>query len=200
VPDEPVTRLAAVAGEPRAGRAFAKAVAPGIHVGQAALASEGRQICRQQSLEVADGAFLVVVAAGIRVEAVAPRRIHADVMGELVQQRMNRRVRSEAEMVPDEPGLGLSPEGARDGLARRDRDTQHAVAAEQTLDGGCAERIATHDERLAPGARGLAHAQPGGGVRLRASIRRMTWRARSSASARRSNDSSRSLPSTSVSS
>src|SRR5690606_3455420 len=90
--EEPGPREARIAAPPRAGRSLSKAVAPRVHVGEGLLAPEARQIVGEQHLQIAHGAFLERVAARVLDEAPPPVRAHADVMAELVQQRVHRRV------------------------------------------------------------------------------------------------------------
>ena len=100
----------------------------------------------------------------------------------------------------DEAGLGRAPERAGDVSAGSDDHGFDTVARCKRGDRVGSEVCAGGDCR--DGQRDGLRVHPGvrGGAAAAASMRRTTWRARSSASARRSCDSSSSLPSTSVSS
>src|SRR5690349_9522415 len=110
-PAQPDAGIGGIRLEPGTRAAQPEGVAPGIHVGQHAVATQ-REFVGQQNLQVADGALLVVIAAGVAVEARTARGAHADVMAELVQQRMQRRVGADEEFVAAQPRLALAPVGA----------------------------------------------------------------------------------------
>jgi hypothetical protein len=125
--EQPLPRAASVPRPPRAGRAFAKAVTPAVHVGEAALAAEAAELVGEQQLEVADAALLVVVAARVGGQSRPALGVHADIVAELVQHGVRRCVGAHVESIADEPGFGLAPVRARDRLAVRELDDAHAV-------------------------------------------------------------------------
>ena len=201
---QPLARVRAVAVEPRARGAFAKAVTPRVHVGEATRGTEIAQAIGQQHLEIANPCFFGVVTAGVGSERSAPLRGHADIVTELVQERMCRGVRAHVDRVADEPRLRIAPIRARDRVARADGDEPCTVGVEQCGDFRAIERSERDDGRRfsrrgrcghdASYGRGTAAVAPSAWMRC------MTRRARSSASARRRISSSAALASTCVSS
>src|SRR5690606_5868204 len=129
---QPFAREARLAAPPVAHRAVADAVAPRVHAVEGLLSAEARQLVGEHALQIADGAFLARIAAGIGRERLAPRAVHADVMCELVQQRMCGRVGSRVETPALETGLRRAPVRARYRPPRRHFDEHDAVAREET--------------------------------------------------------------------
>src|SRR5690606_11660614 len=72
MPCKPRARVRAVARKPPAHAALAEAVTPRVHVVLHTIAAEARQLAGEHDLQIADGAFLVGVAAGVALERGAP--------------------------------------------------------------------------------------------------------------------------------
>src|SRR5882672_3345563 len=66
---QPGTGIGRVLLEPRARRTQPERIAPGVHVLEHSRATEHAELIRQQDLQVAHRAFLLVVAAGVAIEA-----------------------------------------------------------------------------------------------------------------------------------
>lgn len=109
---EPESCILGILLEPTLGRTQPKAVTPGIHVGEEALAPETRDGVRQQHLEITDCILFRVVAAGIRMQARSPIRVHADPMPRLMQNRVQRRLGCRMQDVADQAGFRFTPIGA----------------------------------------------------------------------------------------
>src|SRR5690606_14848496 len=192
--EQPPPREARVAAPPVADRAFAEAVAPRVHVVERLLAAEARQLVGEQDLQIADRALLVRVTAGIGRERIAPHAVHADVMPELVEQRMRGRIGAGIDPAALEAGFRRAPVRARNRLPERHVDELDAVAGEQLANRAGIERT---ERRDGDGSEHGGQESVRGALGRKASIRRITRRARSSASASRSTRASAALPSTS---
>lgn len=112
--EQPQPRVFGVLLEPLARRTQAERIAPVIQVAKRALAPTATDLVGEQHLQVTDATFLEVVATRIGIEPGAAFGGHADVVAGLVQQRMQRRVASDEDLVAHQPGFAFTPEAAGD--------------------------------------------------------------------------------------
>jgi hypothetical protein len=132
---QPSTGLRRILLEPRARGAETEAVAPGIHVGEGAFTAAAHaafilELLRQQDLQIAHRALLGVVTTCVRLETGAAFGCHADVVGRLVQHRMQRRIEPRVQHVAAQTGLAVAPIAAGNAAARRHQLELQAVTAE----------------------------------------------------------------------
>ena len=82
----------------------------------------------RDNLQVANGGFLEIIAAGIGVETSAPCVRHADDVRGLVQHRVQRSVVADEDAFAGDTGLRRTPEGAGYARAIGDEFEPDAVA------------------------------------------------------------------------
>lgn len=92
--EEPLAGVGSVFFEPGLGGAQAEAIAPGIHVSAETLgAHSGKMVC-EENLQVANGAFLRILAARIGVENRSSVRVHTNQMATFMKGGVDRCVRA----------------------------------------------------------------------------------------------------------
>jgi len=109
---QPLTGILCVSFEPGTCRAQTETVSPGIHILHHALTPNPGQVSRQQNLQIAHSAFLIVVTTGIGMQAVAPVRRHTHVVAGFMQHGMDWRISTCQQSVGDQTGFRVTPEAA----------------------------------------------------------------------------------------
>ena len=132
---QPLARVRGIPFEPGTCAAQTKAVTPGVHVRKQPRPPDAWQLVRQQQLQIAHRRLLEVVAAGIPIEARAPRGSHADVVTRLVQHGMHRGVEPRVQAIGLQARLAVPPVGSRNAFPGGDEGQLHPVAGEEQRQG-----------------------------------------------------------------
>ena len=98
--------------EPGPSAAQAKAVTPAVHVRHDPTLADSGQFGGQQDLQIAHGIFLIMIAAGVGMQAGPAFRRHAEKVTGLVQHRMYRCICPQIQPALDQPGFRFAPERA----------------------------------------------------------------------------------------
>ena len=114
-----VGRLSGFIPAPRATET--KTITPVIHVLHEACFARSGKLARQNDLQVTDSTLLEIVTASIAIELRSSRRRHADNVGGLVEQRVNRCVISNKDLITDNTCFRFSPEAPVDRLTARNQ-------------------------------------------------------------------------------
>jgi hypothetical protein len=98
-----------------------KTITPVIHVLHEACFARSGKLARQNDLQVTDSTLLEIVTASIAIELRSSRRRHADNVGGLVEQRVNRCIVSNKDLITDNTCFRFSPEAPVDRLTARNQ-------------------------------------------------------------------------------